>query len=139
MYEGLEGVRQVYYQGLQGPEGGERLVLANPGFWYQNPEENDAFVTERVKKKISLRMIFPDDKQNYKSLGNDRAEMRRTRFLPKDQFNPAVETQIYPNKVVFIAHSEKEPFATVIENPAIAQIERQKFELLWEAAKDKYE
>ena len=137
LYKGIEGVRQVYYQGLEGPEAGERLILGTPKIWLDNAEENEAYIRERLKKKISLRMIFPDSKENYSMLKSDMAELRQTRFLPKEHFSPPIETQIYPNKVAYIAHSEREPFATVISNPAIALAERQKFELLWRVAEQR--
>jgi len=135
LYKGIEGVRQVYYQGLSGPKGGEQLILATPQFWFANAEDNEAYIAERLKKKISLRMILPDTKENHSMLKNDKKELRRTRFISKKDFDPPVETQIFPNRITYIAHSEREPFATVIENTAIAEAERQKFELLWEIAK----
>ncbi len=135
LYKGLEGVRQVYYQGLEGPEGGERLLFGTPKIWLDNPEENNAYIKARLEKNIRLRMIFPDDEANYAMIKNDKAELRQTRFLPKEIYNPPVEIQIYPHKVAYIAHSELESFATVIDNPAIAEAERQKFELLWQIAK----
>ncbi len=138
LYKGIEGVRQVYYQGLQSPEGGEHLILATPQFWFANAEDNDTYIVERVKKRIRLRVIFPDDKENYLMLKNDKKELRQTRFLPQNSYNPPIEAQIHPNKVVYIAHSEREPFATVIENAAIAMAERQKFELLWNIAEGRY-
>ena len=134
LYEGIEGVRQVYHQGLKGPEGGERLILGTPQIWLDNPEENEAYIKERLKKNISLRMIFPNDPKHYAMIENDYKELRQTRFLPRDVYNPPIETQIYPDKVVFIAHSEKDPFATVIKNKAIAMAEKEKFELLWDRA-----
>lgn len=139
LYKGIEGVRQVYYQGLEGPEGGERLIFGTPKIWLNNPEENEAYIKVRLEKKISLRMIFPDEKENYAMLAGDKAELRQTRFLPKELYNPPVETQIYPSKIVYIAHSESEPFTTVIESPTIAVVEKEKFELLWKIAKEKHE
>lgn len=139
LYKGLEGVRQVYYQGLEGPEGGERLVLGTPKIWLDNAEENDAYIVERLKRNICLRMIFPDEPANYSMLQNDAKELRKTRFLPKKYFSPPIETHIYPQKIAYIAHSESEPFATVISNPAIALAERQKFEILWQVAEGRRE
>lgn len=138
LYTGPEGVRQVYYQGLESPLGGERLVLGTPKIWIENQEENDIYIAERVKRNIRLRMIFPDAKEHYVLLENDKAELRQTRFLPKESYDPNIETMIYPHKVAYIAHSENEPFATVIENAAITEAEIQKFELLWRIAKEKY-
>lgn len=138
LYKGWEGVRQVYSQGLNGPKGGERLLFGTPQIWLANEAENDQYVNERVKNNIRLRMLFPDKKENYILLKKDKEELRQTRFLPADIFNPGIETHIYPGKIDYIAHSENEPFATVIENGAIAEAERQKFELLWKIAKERY-
>lgn len=135
VYKGLEGIRQVYYQGLEAPINGERLVLGSPKIWLDHKEENDQFITERVKNNIRLRMLFPDERENYVLLGDDKAELRQTRFLPAEYFNPNIETSIYPDKVVYFAYSENEPFATVIESKTIAEAEKQKFELLWQIAK----
>lgn len=136
LYEGWEGVRQVHMQGLEGPKGGERLILGTPQLWLAYPEENAAYIAERVKLNIRLRMIFPDDEIHYAMLENDEAELRQTRFIDKSIYNPTIETLIYPHKVAFIASSEREPFATVIESPTIAEAERQKFEMLWNIARN---
>lgn len=138
LYKGWEGVRQVYSQGLLGPKGGERLLYGTPQIWIANGEENDQYVAERIKNNIRLRMLFPDKKENYVLLGKDKEELRETRFLPSHIFDPSIEMHIYPGKVDYIAHSENEPFATVIENHAIAEAERQKFELLWQTAMERY-
>lgn len=137
LYQGWEGVLQVYSQGLLVPKGGERLLYGTPQIWIANGEENIQYVAERIKNNIRLRMLFPDKKENYVLLSKDKEELRETRFLPSDIFDPSIEMHIYPGKVDYIAHSENEPFATVIENYAIAEAERQKFELLWKIAKAK--
>ena len=43
---------------------------------------------------------------------------------------------IFGDTLAYLAHSEKEPFATVIESSTLANGEKQLFEMLWELAKD---
>jgi hypothetical protein len=63
-------------------------------------------------------------------------ENRNLRFLPLDKFNPKTQVNIFGNTVAYIAHGEQEPFATVIESASLAHDEKQKFELLWQMAKE---
>ena len=132
VYEGIEGVRQAYMLSLDQPEGGEILVLGSTKVWAEYSDINKSYVAERVSKNISLRALFANTKDNHIFLKMDRHEMRESRFLPQKYFDPKVETQVYGDTVVYIAHSEKEPFATVIENESIANDVRQRFEILWE-------
>jgi len=136
IYEGIEGVRQAYMLSHAQPEDSEVLVMGSPDVWIQYAEANRAYISDRMKNKIHLRMILPDLKKNKVFLKDDIKELRQTRFLSLDVYSPKVETQIFGNTVIYIAHSEKTPFATVIENDSIAYDEKQRFELLWKSAKN---
>jgi len=135
IYEGIEGVRQAYMLSHAQPEGSEILVFGSPDIWLQYAEANRAYIKNRIEKKLSLRAILPESKKYKKFIKDNEKELRQTRFLPQDIYSPRVETQIFGNTVVYIAHSEKSPFATVIENDSIAFDERQRFEVLWKMAK----
>jgi len=135
VYEGMDGVRQAYMLSHNQPEESVVLVLGSPDVWYQHAEANRAYIADRMTKRIHLKMILPDLSKNKVSLGEDRKELRETRFLSPKNYSPKVETQIFGNTVIYIAHSEKEPFATVIENSAIAHDEKERFSQLWQIAK----
>jgi len=135
IYEGIEGVRQAYMLSHQQPEGSEVLVMGSPDVWIEYAEANRAYIADRLRNQIHLRMILPDLKKNKVFLKDDEKELRQTRFLSSEIYSPKVETQIFANTVIYIAHSEKTPFATVIENDSIAFDERQRFEMLWKTAK----
>lgn len=135
VFEGIEGVRQAYMLSHAQPEDSEVLVMGSPDVWIQYAEANRAYIGDRLKNKIHLRMILPDLKKNKVFLKDDIKELRQTRFLASDVYSPRVETQVFANTVVYIAHSEKTPFATVIENDSIAYDERQRFEMLWKVSK----
>ena len=134
VYEGVEGVRQAYMLSLDQPDDSEILVLGSAKIWSEYNDANKLYVAERVSKNIKLKVIFANTNENHVFLKLDREEMRETKFLPPEYFNPKVETQVYGNTVVYIAHSEKEPFATVIENESIANDEKQRFEILWKVS-----
>lgn len=135
VYEGIEGVRQAYLLSHAQPEESVVLVLGSPDIWYKHSEANRAYIADRMVRRIHLKMILPDLPKNKVSLKDDKKELRETRFLPPVKYSPKVETQIFGDTVIFIAHSEKEPFATVIENAAIAHDERERFLALWNLAK----
>ncbi|MEI6498489.1 MAG: helix-turn-helix domain-containing protein [bacterium] len=137
LYEGMEGLRQAYLLGLNQADGGDILVFGSANIWQRHNEANNAYIQERIRKNIELKVIFADTEENHLMLKNDSNELRQTRFLSVETYNPKVETEIFGNTVIYIAHSEKEPFATVIENQAIANDERQRFDTLWAIAKSK--
>lgn len=136
IYEGIEGIRQSYLLGLGQPEGSEILIFGSANIWIENKEGNQAYISERLSKNINLKILFADIKSNHSLLANDKKELRSTRFLSERKYNPVTETQIFGGTVVYIAHSETEPFATVIENAAIAHDEKQRFESLWNVARE---
>lgn len=131
VYEGLEGLRQAYMLGLNQPEGSEILIYGAAKIWADFSEANKAYIAQRVTKNIVLRILFANTEVNHTFLKMDREELRETRFLPPEYFSPKVETQVFGSTVIYIAYADKEPFATVIENEAIASDERERFEILW--------
>lgn len=135
LLEGIEGVRQAYMLGLNQPESSELILFGTADFWLANAAGNEVYIKERVHKQISLRALLPNTEAGRQIAKKDKQKLRELRFLSKNEYDPRVETQIFGNTVVFIAHSEKEPFATVVENAALAWDERQRFELLWNSAK----
>jgi sugar-specific transcriptional regulator TrmB len=134
LYSGLEGMRQAYLLGINQPAGSELLLYGDTRIWSQYEEQNEQYIKDRVGKRISLKVLFSDDNKSVARFKSDELEIRESRFLPRDEFKPLVEQQIINDYVIYIAYSEKEPFATVIKNQTIAQLERQKFYLLWQKA-----
>lgn len=137
LYEGIDGVRQAYNVSLGEPEGTEMLVYSTALVLTAYPDFFKSYIAERVRRKIKVRLLLADTEINRSYLQLDEAELRETRFLPKERFDPRAELEIYNDKIVNIAYSDTAPFATVIESSTMAFDERQKFELLWEMAGDK--
>lgn len=135
MFEGVEGVQQAYQITLAMPEGSEILIYGNPEVYINYPKMVEQYVRHRVEKMISVRTIIPDVVVGKEVTRDDERILRVTRVLPKDKFNQRTEVNILPDRIIYIAHSEKIPFATVIESAPLAMEERNRFELLWELAR----
>lgn len=63
----------------------------------------------------------------------DQKELSQTAIVPKEQFNPQIEVNIYNNKVAFLNYAEN--MSVIIESKAIADAMRQAYELSWRGAK----
>lgn len=135
MFEGREGMEQAYQIPLSMPEGSEILIYGNPEIYTNYPEMVAEYVQNRVKRNIKVRTIIPDIPLGYKVTRNDTKILRQTRVLPREKFDQKTEVNILSDKILYLAHSDKKPFATVIESPVLAQEERNRFELLWTLAK----
>lgn len=135
MFEGVEGVWQAYHITLSMPAGSEILIYGNPEVFVNHPEMVEKYVRDRVQKNIHVRTIITDTPLGHQVTKNDDKSLRLTRILPKDKFDQKTEVNILPDKILYLAHSDKKPFATVIESPVLAKEEKNRFELLWNIAK----
>lgn len=136
LYEGIEGVRQAFNLSLLQPEGSEVLVygtsLMRKG---ENRQFLEGYIAERMKRKISARILFPDTKENRKLEGDGTKELAEIRYISTEDFQPKSETHIFGNLIVHTAHGGDRPFATVIESALLAEEQRQTFNILWKLAK----
>lgn len=136
MYQGAEGVKQVYDMTLETPESEEIIFYSTNRVEAELVKYFETYLTRRVNRGIRCRGIFPDQEEIVKLISNrDKAELRESRFLPKENFYPFLDATVFGNKVAYISFSGQHLFATVIESAALAGDERQKFELLWKSAR----
>ena len=115
-YEGSTGVMQVYNLSLECPAGEEIFIYGSAEVEANYPEFIGDYIAERVQRGILVRAILSDTPANRSIVPRDKAELRQTRFLPLEQFNQRTEVNIFGDMIAYIAHSQKEPFATIIEN-----------------------
>ncbi len=134
LLEGVEGVKEAYEAALRHPKGSEMLVYGTADVLVILEGWIHEYMDERVRKQVSVRAILADTPANRQVKLKDTAQLRETRFLPTSRYNPKLEQIIIGDSVSFIAHSEHEPFATVIVNRTIAGLLRQQFEYIWDAA-----
>lgn len=135
LYEGEGGVEQVYELTLDQPEKSEILIYGTAAVLNKYKNFIEKYLARRVNRGIKARVILPDTQENRAITKRDKDELRITRFLPADKFDQQTEVNILTDSIIYIVHSEDEPFATVIENSRLAKEEKNRFELLWELAK----
>ncbi len=125
---------KAYNESLNLPKGSEILVYGTAEVKVSYGEFIAEYLKNRVKKGIHVRAILPDTESSREILQLDKAELRETRFLPQEKFDPHTEINVFSDIITYIAHSEQSPFGTVIESPSLANLEKQRFNLLWDIA-----
>lgn len=135
LYEGISGVMEAYNLSLELPKNSEIFIYGTAEVKVSYSEFITEYLKNRVKKGIIARALLPDNEINRQVLALDKQELRQTRFLPQDKFDPQTEINVFSDTITYIAHSEKEPFGTVIESQSLATLEKQRFNLLWDLAK----
>jgi hypothetical protein len=105
-------------------------------FWPQYDEE---YVSERVKRKIHLRGIAPDDATGKRVHGQDHTQLREIRLVPASDFDFTNEVKIYDHKVAICSFGAdgkggRDMFGVIIESKEVAETQRQIFEMAWRYA-----
>lgn len=132
VYEGQEGIKTVLSDVLK--ENKEWLCLGSTG----KSKEIIPFFLEhlhkqRIKQKVSLRVIYNNDEFGEKRAKElEREKYTQIRFMSKS--SPST-TYTYGNKVVIIHWEKDKLFAIMIEDKSIADSYRSYFEELWKIAK----
>ena len=128
------------YEGNQGLLAIWRDILAESHeilLWTNQETENrvfsekfhSLFITERIKKKISMRVLAINNQKGKFLIKQDEKHLRQTRLLPKDIFFSA-ETYIYGNKIATLDYN-RDIIGIIIESDQIVQTHREIFEMTW--------
>ncbi|PIX80085.1 hypothetical protein COZ35_01840 [Candidatus Peregrinibacteria bacterium CG_4_10_14_3_um_filter_44_21] len=132
-FEGLSGIKQMYLDTLSSKT--EILNYSDSeGIRHHWPDHDEEYVKARVKKKIYLRGICPNDEHGMKVRSQDWDCHREIRLIPKDQYDFSNEINIYDNKVAIISY-DKTLVGILIENASIANTQRAIFKMAWQFAR----
>jgi sugar-specific transcriptional regulator TrmB len=130
-FEGEGGIKEVYKDTLRFHDQellgwGSEKALEN----FDADFLNDYYVPARIKNKIFVRAIAPDNAvwQKYKVL--DEKSLRKLKLIPKDKFPFEVEINLYGKKNIAI-FSFQEKIALIIESEKIFITLKSIFELNW--------
>ena len=136
-FEGREGVIAAVEDTLNQESGSEMLEYSNgEGFFVKELKFANWYIKERLKRKISLRLIAPDTADTIEYFSQfDKQHRRVTRLVPAKDFPFTNEINIYANKVGIITLTG-ELVAVIIESESIANTQRAIFELAWRGAKN---
>jgi len=132
-FEGLEGVKKAYEETLKSRT--EILNYANSKnlreCW---PDYDQQYVSKRAKKKKFLRGLAPDDEPGCMVRADDKKYFREIRLLPQKLFWVENEINIFDDKLLITSFSPQ-VFAILIQSKAVADTQRQIFEMSWMFAK----
>jgi HTH-type transcriptional regulator, sugar sensing transcriptional regulator len=131
-FKGKEGYYTILGESLE-KSGGEIL------YWGSSDKLNeiiskkyvtDKYIPERLKKRIHFKQLIVKDSFGLEQKETDGQNLRVTKFLPEGtSFDSSLI--IYGDKIAYLS-SKQELTAVLIESPDIAQMEREKFYILWE-------
>lgn len=107
----------------------------NTDAYFQNPYVDPDYIHKRVALGIKARRIAGSGSQwDLKHKYLDQKELAETLIVPREQFWPEIEVNIYGNKVAFMNYAEN--MSVMIESKAISEAMRQAYELSWQGAKN---
>lgn len=131
-YHGKEGCLSILAQTLKKPNS-EVLYIGSVDELYKiiTEEYDDRYyIPSRMNKNIKFKALLFKDKGALKLKSSERDYFREIKFLPDNYFFTS-SMFIFQNKVAMIS-SAKELIGIVIQSVDLAQMEKQKFKLLWD-------
>lgn len=136
IYEGKDGMKTVMNDILNSSVK-EFLAYGSSRSSYEIiPAFMDEWHKKRIKKKITMRIIYNNTKQARQKVKDLKSSLKYTRykFMPIELESPTAMV-IYSKKVILQSWT-KEPFAVMIENEEMAENQKNYFKELWKIAKD---
>ncbi len=134
-FEGEEGFKEIYGMTLEQPRGGEILRF---GVSTEKFNVLSLFLKEytklKLQKKIKTRLLIPESPLASAVKTDDPNDLRETRTLSRDIYNPKVNIAIWGNKVTYTIW-DKSLTTILIESAAFTDTMKMIFELCWEMAK----
>lgn len=132
-FEGLEGIKNIYNDSLQ--SGQEILTFTNPadlenilgGFM-------DKYYQERLKRKIRVRGMTPDDKSGVEAKLQGPKVMRQVRLFDSKKYFINNEVMIYGDKVAI--YSSKDQIGVVIQSQQIVDTVKNIWQMVWDSLHD---
>ncbi|MFA5967003.1 MAG: helix-turn-helix domain-containing protein [Patescibacteria group bacterium] len=131
-YEGKSGIEEIYADTIK-EKPREILEFNTLDIFAALPDFPAEYLAQRNKHHIYAKRIATDEKRTREHAARDKEELSHTLLLPKEEFNPPVEINIYNNKVAFMSYPDE--IGIIIESHGIADTMRQIYHLLWKKLK----
>jgi sugar-specific transcriptional regulator TrmB len=130
-FEGFGGLKDIYMNTLE-YSNQELLAWISEKYVESFDEEflYDYYVPERVKRKIWVRALAPNDPRIGRFKEEDEKSLRKTRLIPSENFPFSVEINLYgKDKIGIVSFEEK--FGLIIESEKIHSTLKSIFEINW--------
>lgn len=137
-FEGKEGVEKIYTDTLltlkinRDPKKELLAISSGADVYDLIPEHRKQFINKRVKERIPIRWIAPEDKISRKLDETSAKEFRQMKFFDKRKYQFNIEIDVYADKIALISLSG-ERNGVIIENKSLAESFRSLFNLLWDS------
>lgn len=131
-YEGEPAIQAVYDDTLR--EKPTEILEWNTNAYFGNRHVDPNYIAKRVALGIHAKRIAGKGSVwETEHQRRDAAELAETRIVPREEFWPEIEVNMYGNKVAFMNYAEQ--MSVIIESKAIADAMRQVYALSWRGAK----
>lgn len=138
-YEGVSGIRELYKKLAEEMEGQTVVGFFAHGkdtpkeLWDYWSEFNKEMIRHRIKfKAITTIDETTKDYLNYKKVPKEFMELRG---LPESMYSSNISIEIYKNRTQIVSHRYEQ--AILIENPDVASVLRQIFEIVWQKTEER--
>ncbi len=132
-YEGLEGMKTVYNELLQGVRPGDYwFAISDAKLWQSfESEYTNYFLKQRSKMRLSTKLLLQDNETGRWHVQFARNLNEEVKLLP-NTITLESSCAIVPGKLII--HQLTPPFLTIaIENDQASNMQRQLFEIMWHA------
>lgn len=134
-YEGLNSIKELYMKLLKTMKGEEYVGFfahdedAPPELLKYFDEVNELYRKFRVRRR-GITVHAPTIADKYLNEEFVKKFGVKLKALPKEKYNSNISIEVYKNYTQIFSHRYLQ--ATVIDNPDVANVIRQIFELVWE-------
>ncbi len=137
-FEGQEGVRRIF-QDILLIDDKELLAFSSiKELLKAIPDYYNTFMKTRIKRRIFAKIISPKDGEGTRLSLVAKKEFREIKFIPDSLAKKlgviGGHVFIYKDRVAFISF-ESDQTSVIIENQALANVQRSLFEITWETLK----
>lgn len=130
LYEGVEGIKQLFEETLELPRDSETLAYSSAESIHEYLQDYvPQYLKRRARKGIRQRAIAEDSEEAREHQKMDREERRQTRLVDKERFPFKNEINIFGNKIMIASY--RDLMGVIIESKEIADTQRAIFELAW--------
>jgi 8-oxo-dGTP diphosphatase len=130
LYEGIEGIKQLFEETFELPRDSETLAYSSAESIHEYLQDYvPQYLKRRARKGISQRAIAEDSEEAREHQKMDREELRQTRLVNKERFPFKNEINIFGNKIMIASY--RDLMGVIIESREIADTQRAIFELAW--------
>ena len=138
-FEGREGMKRVLDDVLATNEK-EILSFSSIERLFETlPDYFPAFVKSRRRKGMRVRVLSPKSKKGLERKAIEKEELREIRFISDELAKKVGVIQghifVYADRVAFISF-DSDQNSVIIENQALANVQRALFEVAWESVKN---